>query len=334
MANSVSKSLDVDFNDSVLGLQGWSGPRTEGVKLTGKFINYYNEGDITYGKNPVIENKVAAVYLGNTIIGGDDEDASRVSISGHSYVSIDRVLIIDIDTDEVEIIDRINLPAVAFRRMVQRDLPEFSRVNVKLLDFSTQNNVKPQHYVKFNQGSLMRIYDYQANTKGHEDGVFGGFGLRENKQDPNNQAVEYYGSSSVGYTDVHKGCFSYGMTACVSHSLFVESPEILSSSIDVTAGITMSIVVQEYHPSPYSFIPKFPSELTRYEGDVTLSTLGNELSICSASINPTFNVGVAIQLEADANANAVLTGPAGPSGPPPGGSGPATPWGGGNFVSN
>jgi len=332
MANSVSKSFDVEFNDSVLDLQGWKNPRTEGSKLIGKYINYYNEGDYTYGKNPVAENKIAALYLGNTIIGGDDEDASRVSISGHSYVSVDRVLIIDLENDDVEIIDRINMNATAFRRMVQRDLPEFSRVNVKLLDFSTQNNIKSQHYVKFNQGTLMRIYDYNANTNGFEDGVFGGFGIRENKTDPSNQEVEWYGSGSVSYTDVHKGCFSYGMTACVSSSLFVETPQILSESINTLTGITESIVVQAYHPSPYDFIPKFPSELTRYEGDVNLRTLGNELSMCSASIDPTFNIGVSINLEEDANANVVLTGPSGPSGPAgPGTTGPASPWGGSGF---
>ena len=70
MANAISKSFDVEFNDSVLDLAGWKNPRTEGSKLTGRFVNYYNDGDKTYGKNPVIENKIAALYLGNTIIGG------------------------------------------------------------------------------------------------------------------------------------------------------------------------------------------------------------------------------------------------------------------------
>ena len=322
MANAISKSFDIEFNDSVLDLAGWKNPRTEGSKLTGKYINYYNEGDTTYGKNPVIENKIAALYLGNTIIGGDDEDASRVSISGHSYVSLDRVLIIDIDTDEVEIIDRLNMHPVGFRRMVQRDLPEFSRVNLKLLDFSTQNNIKDVHYIKFNQGTLMRIYNYTANTLGYEDGVFGGFGIRENKIDPNNQAIEYYGSESVSYTNVHKGCFSYGMTACVSHSLFEELPQILSQSVNTLLGITQSTVVQAYQPSPYDFIPKFPSELSRYEGDVTLSTLGNELSVCTASIDTTFNIGSIINATADAGftvATGLGSGPTGPSGPSGGG---------------
>jgi len=275
---------DVEFNDSVLGLDGWKNPRTEGSKLIGQFINYYNEGDTTYGKNPVIENKIAALYLGNTIIGGDDEDASRVSITGHSYVSIDRVLIIDIDTDDVEIIDRVNMNPLAFRRMVQTDLSEFSRVNVKLLDFSTQNNIKPQHFVKFNQGSLMKLYEYTANDLGYEDGVFGGYDIRENKLDSHSQAVQWYGQSASVGKAVHKGCFSYGMTTCVSHSLFQLAPEVTSQSIDPVTEITMSHIIQHYHENPYKFVAAFPAELNDYKGDVTMTTLGNELQPCSASI--------------------------------------------------
>jgi hypothetical protein len=285
---------DVEFNDSLLDLEGWKNPRTEGSKVTGQFINYYNEGDKTYGKNPVIENKIAALYLGNTIIGGDDEDASRVSITGHSYVSIDRVLIIDIDTDEVEIIDRINMNPQAFRRMVQTDLSEFSRVNVKLLDFSTQNNIKPSHFVKFNQGSLMKIYNYEANELGYEDGVFGGYKVRENQLDGNDQQVELYGKTATVGTSVFSGCFSYGMTACVSHSLFTLAPEITSQSIDAVTEITQSIIIQQYHPNPYTFVPVFPTELNSYKGDVTMATLGNELSPCSASIDTTINIGLNI----------------------------------------
>ena len=297
MPNAISKSYDVEFNDSVLDLQGWKGPRTEGSKLTGQFVNYYNSTDKTFGKNPVIENKIAALYLGNTIIGGDNEDASRVTIAGHSYVSIDRVLIVDIDTDDVEIIDRINMNPIAFGRMVRRDLPEFSRVNVKLLDFSTQNNVKPQHFVKFNQGSLMKVYNYEANDLGYEDGVFGGFGIRQNKLFENDQGIKFYGKSQTidGVTStIDQGLFSYGMTTCVSNSLFEEAPQIISESINTLAGITESIVVQEFHPAPFTFISKFPAELDKYTGDVTMETLGNTLHLCTASINTQFNIGLAI----------------------------------------
>ena len=96
----ISQSYDIEFDDGLLDTKFWKS-RSEGSQLQASSINKFTEGDVTYGKNPVIENKIAALYLGNTIIGGDDEDASRVSITGHSYVSIDRILLIDIKTDDV-----------------------------------------------------------------------------------------------------------------------------------------------------------------------------------------------------------------------------------------
>ena len=174
----MAKQFNVEFNDSNLSLTGWAGPRYMGSKLIGRELNKHHTGDITYGIDPIIENKVVALYLGNTIIGGDREDPSRINIQGHSFVSIDRFLLINLDDDSVEIVNRQNMDPVAFRRLVTRDMPEGSKVQVKLLDFSVQNNLKDNHFVKFNKGSLMKIYEYTANPEGFEDGVFGGFGVR------------------------------------------------------------------------------------------------------------------------------------------------------------
>mgnify|MGYP003134973388 CR=1 FL=1 len=311
---TVTKSFDVEFDDSVLDLAGWKNPRYEGSKLTGRFINYYNNNDITYGKNPVIENKIAAVYLGNTLIGADDEDDSRVILTGHSYVTIDRILLIDLDTDEVEIIDKANMHPIAFRRMVQRDLPEFSRVHTKLLDFAVQNNLKPQHFVKFNQGSLMKLYEYTANDYGMEDGVFGGFGVREHKGaggspmggNVGNGLAQHYGSASYQGVSSSMGLFGFGHAACSSASMFQDmtGEPILSESIDLVLGTltTQSHTIIPAHPNPFRFVGDFPSELNRYKGDVNMQTIGNELIPCTASINTNLleeeevNVSIGIQI--------------------------------------
>ena len=39
---AVSKSFDVEFNDSLLDMASWNNPRYEGSKLTGAQVNYYN----------------------------------------------------------------------------------------------------------------------------------------------------------------------------------------------------------------------------------------------------------------------------------------------------
>jgi len=249
----VSKSYDVEFDDALLDTRFWKA-RSEGTQLTGNKINVFTAGDTTYGKNPVIENKIAALFVGNTIIGGDDEDPSRVSIVGHSYISIDKILLINIETDEVRIVDRQSLVdittgttnnEIAFKRYITRDFFEGSEVNIKLIDRTVQNSLKASHFVKFNRGSLMKLYEYTANDDGYEDGVFGGYNIR------NNQGGVHTGSLEG------PGLFGYGMTAAASRSLFS----------------TDSI----------QFVGSLPSELNDYTGDVTLSTLGSELAPITAS---------------------------------------------------
>ena len=254
---SISQSYDVEFDDALIDTRFWKA-RSEGTQLTGNKINVYTTGDITYGKNPIVENKIAALYLGNTIIGGDDEDPSRTSILGHSYISIDRILLIDIETDEVTIVERQSLVDIttgtvggekAFKRYITRDFFEGSEVNIRLVDKTVQNSLKPSHFVKFNRGSLMKLYEYTANDDGYEDGVFGGYGVRNN-----------HGGIHTGSIE-GPGLFGYGMTAAVSRSLFS----------------TDSI----------QFVGSLPSELNDYTGDVTLSTLGSELAPITASAGST-----------------------------------------------
>jgi len=254
-ANSaISKSYDVEFDDALLDTRFWK-TRSEGTQLTGNKINVFTAGDTTYGKNPVIENKIAALFVGNTIIGGDDEDPSRVSIVGHSYISIDKILLINIETDEVRIVDRQSLVdittgttnnEIAFKRYITRDFFEGSEINIRLIDRTVQNSLKPSHFVKFNRGALMKLYEYTANEDGYEDGVFGGYNIR------NNQGGIHTGSLEG------PGLFGYGMTAPASRSLFS----------------TDSI----------QFVGSLPSELNDYTGDINLSTLGSELAPITASV--------------------------------------------------
>mgnify|MGYP001270954521 CR=1 FL=1 len=254
----ISQSFDIEFDDGLLDTKFWKS-RSEGSQLQASSLNKFTEGDITYGKNPVIENKIAALYVGTTIIGGDNEDPSRASILGHSYITIDRILLIDIQTDDVKIIERQSLVDIntgttgdekAFKRYITRDFNEGTEVNIRLIDKTIQNSLKPSHFVKFNRGSFMKIYEYTANTDGHEDGVFGGFGIRNNRGD-------IFTGSLRG-----KGLFGYGMTAAASRSLFN------SNSIQ--------------------FVGSLPSELNDYTGDIDLTTLGSQLAPITASIGGNF----------------------------------------------
>ena len=250
------KDYMVDFNDSILDTAGWKNARHFGSKLQAARINRYTKGDITYGLNPVIENKIVALYVGSTLVGGDinrttAEEESYVRLVGHSYINIQKVVLIDLETDKVEIIDRQNTDNTAFLRLISRDFPEGTSVNFKLLDISVDNSLKNEYKVKFNRGSLQKLYAYTANTGGFEDGVFGGFGIRHNV---GNQITGSLRGS---------GLFGYGTTAIASRSLFT------TNSIE--------------------FVTTLPTELSNYEGDLDLTNMGSELVPLSASTGTLIN---------------------------------------------
>ena len=256
---AVTRSFDVEFDDALLDLEGWKNPRYDGSKLTGAKINKFTAGDITFGSNPVIENKIVALYVGNTLIGGDGEENAYTEITDHSYATIEKILLIDLGDDSVELIDRQNTDPIAFKRFIDRDLPEGSGINFKLLDFSTENALKPVHAVKFNRGSLQKIYAYTANTGGFEDGVFGGVGART-------QSGQFLDNISGTLESPTTGMFGYG-------SMFINA----DSAGPVSASLFTTNSIQ--------FVENLPSELSAYAGDVNTNTLGSELNLITQSFD-------------------------------------------------
>jgi len=210
-----------EFDDSLLDLAGWKNSRYNGSKLTARFINQYRNTDVSYGLNPVVENRISALFIGNSIESGEDVSSSlepMVSIKGHSYMAINKILLINLDDDDVEIIDKINMGKTAFNRLVTDSFPEGSKVNIRTLDIGVSNQLKAEHFIKFNQGSLMKVYNYTSNTDGHDDGVAGGFGVRAKK----GIVIDDLGLTGSNLP-TGQGLFSYGTTAENSRSLFNEN---------------------------------------------------------------------------------------------------------------
>ena len=159
---TVTKSFSVEFDDALLDLDGWKNPRYDGSKLTGQKINEYNNGDVTYGKNPVLTNKTVALYIGNTLVGGEDEDEQYAYVKKHSYVDINRILIINPETDELTLVDATQEGYDSFHRFMTNDLPTGGSFNMRLLDYSIPNslNANTQNYVKMNKGWLLKSFKY------------------------------------------------------------------------------------------------------------------------------------------------------------------------------
>ena len=304
-----TQSFDIEFNDSVLDLQGWKGPRYEGSKLIQKEKNVFTPftilsgssipnrgeflfndpgrteawgGDISYGQNAVIKTDVCALYIGTTLTNGE-EDPKIVDVINHSYATIDKFLLINPHTDQIQVVDRLNTNENAFKRFLQTDFPEGSRCRFRLIDLGKANNLKPNYSVKLNEGLLMKVYTYTPNDSGFEDGVFGCFGVRSQKGNPVEnyasassaaviaQQTDAAGTTSVGggnigsvnHTSDGLGLFGLGTTACASASLFT----------------TNSI----------KFINPFPDELSEYESEVNFNDLGNALNVCTSSYQQVFD---------------------------------------------
>lgn len=308
MANT--QSFNVEFNDSLFSYQGYSRPRYEGSKLIAKEINRFIDpslnsnvpvgtfpqsgietgsrfrgwgGDISYGKNPVITNKVSAVFISSTLATGK-ENSSLVDITGHSYVTIDQILLINTETDDVQLLSPENVEPEAFKRMVVQNFPEGTECRFKLLS-DVQHLLKKRYTAKFNEGLLMRVYTYTPNTgsNGTEDGVFGGFGIKHHadvrsgpgvsasnvpgftdnlaKTDGLNPGSSGDPTSSGSYTNnPGGGLFGFGMSFHKSQSLFN------TNSID--------------------FVSVFPEELEEYENLVNLEIAGELLTVISSSYSP------------------------------------------------
>jgi len=164
------KQRDVEFDDALLDLKGWRNPRYDGSKLTGTAINKFRKGDISYGKNPVVENKTTAMYIVDTVIGGT-EDPKFSQIKAHSYLGIKQILIIDEQNETVEVIDRNSEDFESFQRYITTDFPTGGKFRARLIDNKAiQNNLKKDNYfVKFNKGYLLRVFNYKQ-TKTKPDG--------------------------------------------------------------------------------------------------------------------------------------------------------------------
>lgn len=216
----ISRSFDdrllvAEFDDALVDQTPWKNPRYEGSKLKGKKINEYNapeieeasigtaaigqsfivgdypevvvgwEGDKTFGLNPVINNESIALYIANTVVGGT-EDEQFATLKNHSYVGINKILLVNPNTDEVQIIDRVAEPFEVFHRFLTTDFPTGIKCGLKIIDESISTNLRDTYRVKMNKGYLLKTLDFQfageasGSVDGNGDNLNSGSCLVEN----------------------------------------------------------------------------------------------------------------------------------------------------------
>ena len=98
-------TFNAEFDDSLLDQASWKNSRYEGARLVAKEINKFSDGDTSYQNLPVITNRTTALYIANTVVGGTEDD-QFATIKGHSYVGINKILLIRPEDESVQIIDK------------------------------------------------------------------------------------------------------------------------------------------------------------------------------------------------------------------------------------
>ena len=178
LLEEINPQRDTEFDDALTNLAGWNTPRYKGVKLTGAKINEYTEGDITYGLNPVVEDRSTALYFGKTLIGADGEDDDLVTIKNHSYIDIEKIMVIDKITDEIDVIDLKNENYDGINGYIANDFKDGSSFNIELVDSKITHQLRDSYKAKFNQGYLKKIIEHKGiNGTGNifGEGIQAGF---------------------------------------------------------------------------------------------------------------------------------------------------------------
>jgi len=154
------RQLTAEFDDALLDQKSWKNPRYEGSKLTAAEINKFTTGDTTYQNLPVIQAESTAIYIANTVIGGE-EDPQFATIKDHAYVGISKILVVDKINKRVEVINQETTPFNVFHRFITTDFPTGSPLKAKIIDESIQTNLKKVYRVKMNKGYLLKTFQFK-----------------------------------------------------------------------------------------------------------------------------------------------------------------------------
>ena len=73
------------------------------------------------------------LFLGKSLTDGE-EDTNLIKIDGHSYATIDKILLINTETDDIQIISSENTGLEAFQKFITDNFIEGSKCNFKLFD--------------------------------------------------------------------------------------------------------------------------------------------------------------------------------------------------------
>ena len=133
---------DAELDDALLDQAAWKNSRYDGSRLTARYINKWSNsssiwpGDESYLNLPTLNNHSTALYIANSVIGGTEND-QYATIKNHSYVTIEKILIINLQDDTVQVLESVAEGFHEFHRFITNDFPTGAKANVKLISYLT-----------------------------------------------------------------------------------------------------------------------------------------------------------------------------------------------------
>jgi len=159
-----SDEYSVELNDANITAKAWKSSRYDGSKTETAVLNKYSEGDISVGKTTAVQKYSRNIYLGNGVIGMDEnggEDTSLLNYPNFSYITTLKYITVNgdntISTDIVESKPDDFNSRRGFYRSFYEDFPEKSSCKVIVNDVSIKTNLKDSYEVYFNGGQLENL---------------------------------------------------------------------------------------------------------------------------------------------------------------------------------
>jgi len=170
-----SDEYSVELNDANLTTKAWRSSRYDGSKTETAVLNQYSEGDISVGKTTAVQKYSRNIYLGNGVVGMDEnggEDTTLLNYPNFSYITTLKYVTVNADntisTDIVESKPDDFSSRRGFYRSFYEDFPIKSSCKVIINDVSIKTNLKDSYKVYFNGGQLQNIIGIKMPPTGFQ----------------------------------------------------------------------------------------------------------------------------------------------------------------------
>ena len=159
-----SQEYSLEINDANFEAKSWRLPRYEGSKTTTTTLNKYSNTDITFGKTAAVQNYSRNIYIGNAVIGMEDngsEDPILLKIPDFAYATTNRYITINndetISDNKIETTKDNFDSKRGFYRAFYEDFPIGSDCKIVINDDSVRTSLKDNYNIYFNGGQLEKL---------------------------------------------------------------------------------------------------------------------------------------------------------------------------------